>query len=380
MEQKIRDYHMESFRILAMFMVIIYHSIIHSGLIKSTILSGVNFGVEFLHYLVSISNNCFLLLSGYYMINSKFRLKKILLLWGKTLFYSIVIYFIYFLTKGDTNYIYQSFFPILSGHYWFISAYIVLYFLTPILNLLVTKMSKEQFRYLLIILTIFYGIVTLIFRPTNLEKFQYVTYIYLIGAYLRLHVTQKEGKKHYLLQYFLIILGITALNYFTKLLMFCLVDSAGDDLFRLIYHFKEGLGVFVNPFLVIASISLFMKFKTLEIKNESLKKKITFVSTSVFSIYLIHENTKNVEYLWKNAFHLIEYNNSYSILIRILAISAIIFLVSLLIDVIRREIYKVIKKIPFIKKIIDRINQQIDKINLKIQKIFNENKLQKNSL
>lgn len=79
MKEKTRETNIELFRIIAMFMVVVTHSIQHSYLLENAQISNMNFlFVEFIKILTGICNTCFIIISGYYMINTKFKLQKVL--------------------------------------------------------------------------------------------------------------------------------------------------------------------------------------------------------------------------------------------------------------------------------------------------------------
>ncbi len=192
MEQqtKARDSNMELLRILAMFMVVVIHCTLSIRATASVIAE--NYLVSnMLLSLVEVANSVFLLITGYYALKSKFNIKKVALLWGKTIFYSYIIFFLYtVLIHKQIDKVYESLFPVLSGIYWFISAYIALYLLTPILKIIVQKLTQNQFKYLLILIGIYYGVIKLIFNPSPLFSgtFVYVVFMYLLGAYIYLYV------------------------------------------------------------------------------------------------------------------------------------------------------------------------------------------------
>jgi len=54
-----------------------------------------------------------------------------------------------------------------------------------------------------------------------------------------------------------------------------------------------------SMFTLVASISIFHFFKNLNIKNN---KFINFIASTTFGCYLIHDNTVNRPFLWKNLF------------------------------------------------------------------------------
>lgn len=177
-----RDVNIEILRIIAMLMVIILHCFGRAVKLNDMNMYSLNYIVLlFINFLASVANGIFIIITGYYMCNKPLKLKKVLLLWGKTLFYSVAIYII-FCFIGEKSYVKQSFFPVISGSYWFISAYITLCFFSPIINILINKMTKKQFQYLICILLITYSFLKVFMNPAGifLGGFAAVVMIYII--------------------------------------------------------------------------------------------------------------------------------------------------------------------------------------------------------
>ena len=122
---------------------------------------------------------------------------------------------------------------------------------------------------------------------------------------------------------------------------------------------------FVNLGVIFTAMFVFLKFKTFDIKNIKITKIINFVSVSVFSIYLIHENTNN-RWLWGKLFNPLQYSHSIGLVGYIIAIALLVFIVCLFIDFMRRGLCVLLKKIPFITKIITKLDEKLGKINTKV--------------
>jgi len=362
MKEKTRDSNVELIRIIAMFLVILTHCIMHTNLINSEGISTTNYIIlQFISTITVIPNSLFILISGYYTVNSRFKLKKVLSLWGKVFLYTLIIYLIYFII-GKQNYFYESFFPIFSGQYWFITAYIALYLMSPIINSVIKKLTKNQFKYLLVLLTIFYGVIKVTFNPAGIfdGAFIPVIYIYLIGAYIRLYVEVKREKSYYFLKYIIFTILVTWLRI--------MIDSISFNhivLMRLVYNLQEGLHQFSNILLVLSVVFLFMKFKTISIQKETINRVILFISPSIFPIYIIHENINN-RWLWTAVINPVQYNNSSFLIVYIILAIICVFIVCLMIDIIRRGTYRLIKKNTFIDKFINVLNKKIDNVNEKL--------------
>lgn len=368
MNKKTRDTNIELLRIFAMFLVILTHCLLHAQALYQLNFSSMNFMIiDTLKIISWMSNTIFILISGYYMVNSKFKLKKILNLWGLTLFYSIGIYIIQGLIKGDYENTLYCFFPITKGHYWFIVAYIMLYTIMPALNLGIQKLTQKQFKYILGFLIIIVGIICPFFgiKDMNLVK---MIYIYCIGAYIKRFVTIKE-KQYYFIKSIFVLLIVVILSFILRNLYLNIEQPVIKIEISNIY---KGLYSFTNIFIVLATIFLFMKFKTIKIQNKIITKVISITSSSLFSIYLIHEHFNIRTFIWNELFDYTKYLNSNFLAINIIGNVICIFIICLVIDFVRRGMYVILNKIPCIKIIINKINYKTELIDRKVEAIFKE--------
>ena len=73
----VRNISLDLLRILSMLLIILMHSIIHTGVLEASSKAGIGTFVlvRFLYMLTQISVNCYVMLSGYFLVRSRFRLK-----------------------------------------------------------------------------------------------------------------------------------------------------------------------------------------------------------------------------------------------------------------------------------------------------------------
>ena len=145
-----RELGIEILRILAMFLIVCQHFINHGGFLKNA--GDYTFFLNLTNVLFSPAVNVFVLISGYFSINSKFKIKKCLSLWLQVFFFSILMLLIssLFDVSISDNYVYQSLTPVISKIYWFFSAYILLYLTTPYLVAMLNAITRKQFTWLVI--------------------------------------------------------------------------------------------------------------------------------------------------------------------------------------------------------------------------------------
>lgn len=375
MEEKIeikgktkREANMELLRIVGMLMVITLHCLGNGLLLGNSTISVYNTVlIRFLDFFSLTANAIFLIISGYYSINKKFNLKKVLNLWGKTIFYSILIYLICRVLNLNMQIIdnasFVSFFPVISGEYWFINAYIVLYFLEPILNIMLNKLSQKQFKYLLITAIVMLGIVKIILNPGGVlaGTMLPVILVYMIGAYIRKYVTIKPVK--YCFVKYILLTAIATLLYIILSVIVKQIDN--NTIYSLIKKLIGEFREYSNILIIAMTVLIFIKFKTMTIKSNFIEKIITFISPSVFSIYLIHQSINIRDTMWLKM-GIMDYANSWLMIPYILLMIITVFIVCLFIDLIMRGLYFGIKKIPIVNKIVKKSNDKLDKINLRL--------------
>jgi hypothetical protein len=96
------------------------------------------------------------------MIDSIFKVNKLLKLLSQIFFYSIVIYttFCFFgLTIFSIKSFVKSIFPTTFEQYWFATTYIILYIFTPYINILIKNLNREMHRDLILLFIILWSII-----------------------------------------------------------------------------------------------------------------------------------------------------------------------------------------------------------------------------
>ena len=358
---KAREVGIELLRIVSMLLVVITHCIHHSGIEGKININSINLiSVESIRIASLICNTCFLLISGYYMVGTEFKIKKILKLWGNTIFYSIGIYIILALIKGNYGNIFACFSPIATKHYWFITSYIALYFIAPFLNIIIKRLTKNQFKYILVILTICRTIFELV--SGDLTK---MIYIYLIGSYIKMYVPIKKQKGYYLSKSLTIIGILMIANVFIIKGIYNLQD---DYIIAILLNCYERIHEWSNMFIIFAGICLFMKFKTINIQNVTI---VRMISPSILAIYIIHEHINIKNFLWNGIFNLGNYADSNILGLIIILVSMLVFIACLVIDLTKRGIFLQLKRIKLVSKIIERVNEEIESIEEKSKIILN---------
>lgn len=326
---KIRQSNFELLRIISMFLILLGHCFEHTTWPNtSNILSNILININ---KLSCIGLTCFMLITGYFQCNNTRKNKNIIILSIQTLFYSLIFTLIfYFIDIKEINVslidILTSFFPIIFKKYWFITAYIIIYIISPYLNKFIQTLSKEDYKKFLLILTIIFTIIpTITTSNIGLSETSYLIYLYFMGAYIKLHYTKKIPKRKYL-----IISIICVLLYYLSVIIFSKYAYLNNIIYENINYFFE----FNKIPTIICSISLFLYFKEIKITNKFINKCASYT----LGIYLIHDNNFMRELIWNNIVKLDRFYNSKLLALYGIEISIIVFVVCALIEMIRKEL------------------------------------------
>ena len=160
---RIRQSNLEFMRIISMLFIVIYHFMIETG---ANILGNTN-GITkdillFISLLIIVHVNSFILVTGYFQYNKEFHIKRLIYLLIETYTYKAVIatvFLIFWKSKITTINLLSALSPLELGNYWFVKQYILLYILSPYINIIIEKLNKKAHLKLIIILFVCLSII-----------------------------------------------------------------------------------------------------------------------------------------------------------------------------------------------------------------------------
>lgn len=350
MEKTNRKSSFELLRIISMLLIVMSHYVAHSEILN--IECNVNRIIaQFIFIGGKLGVTLFVLISGYFLVNSEFKLKKLLKIILETFFYSITIYLL-FILMGKREFSLQtlinSSLPIITGQYWFMTAYVGMYILSPIINFTIKNMDKKFLKNVLLLLFfILYFIPTITTKdPFGNDVMQFI-YLYMIGGYIRLYDIEFIKKQNRGLK----IGGLSIAAIYLTSIAFTILGQKFS-------FFEKGLVYFAGQrsFLILfAGIGLFYYFSQLELQS----KKINFIAKTSLGVYLIHDNRMMRYYIWKDLVNVEQYfhSSTISFLSNFMTSAIIIYCVCVVIDLLR--IYILETPIFKIQKF-DRIFEKVD--------------------
>lgn len=358
-----RNASIELLRNLAMLFIVMLHLLGKTGAIDQlTAGTSVWAGAWILSAVCRMGNNIFIIISGYFYKENKFKLHKLLNMWLSVWVYSVgltlVAKYIFGLelSSGFKNVI----FPIVKGEYWFMTVYIGLYCLMPYVKLLIQHMTAKMYRMLLLVCFLFFSIIPILF---SMEEWMnsgggfgivWFVFLYLLGAYVRDNDVARskllsEAKK------WLWCLMILIPPLYQFALEFLRGFGIQNDILE---GWTNYLYIQNSPVVLLASAAMVICFAGITIKSPLATKVITFLGSGCLGVYLIHNNRNISHFLWESLkinYWLAERGN----FLVILLIAVAVFLACNLIEHLRQYVFKLLKIDKLILRISNRITERI---------------------
>ena len=173
-ENKQRNAGIDLLRIVSMLMIVALHVLGHGKLWDTAemfTLKGE--AVWFLEMLCFGAVNIYALISGYVGVGAGHRLKNIISLWLKVVFYVLtfnILGMIFWGVERSVWTIIGSFFPAFNGAYWYYTAYFCLFFFMPILNFAINNAPQKVIKSTIIAIVVFFCVFN-IFLSFNIFNF-----------------------------------------------------------------------------------------------------------------------------------------------------------------------------------------------------------------
>lgn len=213
---------------------------------------------------------CFMFISGYYGLN--FRVKKAvnLEIW------LIIACFLVCLLKILMDFhlgireVITSLIPISSCKWWFMTYYVLVMFISPIINKGFESESKKMVSIILLTLIIYQLLSFVRLIPNGGSNFLGLLTVYLIGRYCNVYkfdVSSNKAILLFVLFYVLQLSGMLLCGHYMQKILFRTLN-------------------YNTPFILMMSISLFYIFKGM---TPRYSKRINYCIQPVLFIYLITE-------------------------------------------------------------------------------------------
>lgn len=341
-----RKSNFELCRLVCMFCIVTHHLFIHNSAVTGDI-----YYTRALSTLFTLGVPTFVMLSGYFGI--KRSLRGFLHLVAQVFFYSCIILLIskfVFHEPVEIVQILNLFRPATQSGYWFINTYILLFLVSPYLNLLLQTLSKRQYISMLVTLTVlvcYFGCVAKN-KYCDERSLLMFCYLYSLGRFIRLYYQEgysfpKIGNRPCLL------FSVLCVSLF---ILISFLPFGPSKIINSLFSSWDRIG---KLFMVILFVLCF----------SSLKIQSSFINTlaqSSFAIYLIHGNYIVTYHRWFYDIYSkygVMVDNIHLKLLYLLVCAIVICVFCILVDRVRIFLFKIFK-----------INQGIDWIDNKVRNII----------
>ena len=332
-----RESGLEILRVLSIFLITCVHMLNYGLFLEHAGSKTELLLLRLLYSFFTVSVNVFVLISGYFLVRSKFRVTKLIKLWYSVVFYALALYFIsitFFEDAFTVKDLIECFFPFLNNRYWFFTAYALLYLISPLLNKIVHNTSKKE----RIILVAGIFVASYFSRRFSVDTIMGIAYgynilwfsfLYLIAGILR--VSQFEYKRKYAcLTYLGCILLIWGNFYYTP-------DMLG-------YRVLVNTADYTSPFVLLASIAIFLLFKGVKFENKRVNKAVRLFSSTTFGVYLLQEARFFKPHLYFDILKIQRYYSRPTSVFYILIMAGVIFIVGMIFDLLRQLLFGCVQK------------------------------------
>jgi hypothetical protein len=302
--------------------------------------------MEALYLLSCVGVNCFIMITGYFLIDrTTYRWKPLIKLWVTTFFYSVGLYLLVSLCGGEafsSGTLLKCCFPIWSEQYWFITKYFGLMLLAPFISSLASRLDGKSYLVLLAILFCMGFMLPYGRIYAGGQSLFWMIFVFLVGGYIRLFELPK------------VIVNHTKIMFWALLIVYTLVvlglEIMKSPQFKL-HSFASDSPIF------FLSLALFIwASKKPSTGDVGLYKICSRIAPYVLAVYLVHMNTHLYPYVWEL---FIPQRYGIPVALHALLSCSIIFVVCIGIDYIRGVLFKILRVDHLFEMIASKIKYSI---------------------
>ncbi|WP_164521048.1 acyltransferase family protein [Bifidobacterium samirii] len=345
MTQK-RNSNIEMLRLVSMLAIVMHHFVAHNIDSLDTVNGSSRIILDFANILFGKIAVCIFLIITVWFLSDRSQtiqstLHRMQVLEREVLFYSISCYLIYsfILDTFWPKMFITRFFPVITGEWWFVCAYMLLIFLLPFLCTGLKALNELEHRILTLVLLSFFGLIQ--FFPyiydSALSDFSNVMGVVIITVatcYCRWYkdiIT--PPRKMYKLSLLPIASGLLLMiSYIANMAN---IQPFNSMLERLWLHLQD----YYSLPVIIISLSVVI---ALTEATPHFWPPINRFAASSLAIYLITDTPEAQKILWERLFPLHLMNNTPIPIITMLLISVVICIVCIGIDQIRSKLFHII--------------------------------------
>ena len=370
MTQK-RNANIELLRIVAMLMILTLHFNFQSKALLELgePASHVRIFATILEAIAITGVNVYVLISGYFLSASTVKFSKMLQLILQVYFYTLLVsaammfvgaYTVRPEDKLDRTLKYL--FPISAEHYWFVTAYVIMYALAPVMNAAVNTLKRKQMKAVIIGLLFWFcvikSVVPVQFGTDRMGyDFGWFICLYLIAAYIRKYnvVIFRNAKRS------AIVFALSAAVIAALSLIFYKINF---DTGR--FNYYAGVPNHYNfIFTLTGALGLFSLFRFMKLKENFFAEVIRIIAPYTLGVYLLHMHfeiaDRWVEWI-ENIIGETPLDNVPMYFIHLVVSILIVFFAGIFVDWVRKYVFNFIGRIcenTKLFKLIKRIDEDL---------------------
>lgn len=367
--ETMRQPNIELLRIVAMLMIITLHYLDKGGILvpftqTQTIAQKLPWVLE---AFCMVSVNVYVLISGYFLTESKFRFKKVILIWAQVLFYSYVIgaimWSLHLVPDALKNFydLIFVFLPVTASQYWFATVYLLLFLIFPFLNVGIRHMTKSQHGAFVVVLTVILSLwkslIPMTVPITNHSGMDLAWFVllYFVAAYIRKYPEVIKRKR---MVYLAVYVVCMLLSFGYAVLMTFIENRFGK-----LGGYSNNLYGYNSITMLLGAVCLFVFFLKWDLKLPLwMSKLIVGLGSCTFGVFLIHEH-KFMRYYWPSLFKVHSMADSPLLYLHWLGTILAVFFICAGIEKIRQLLFSLITNRKFFKRFMDAFAPIEDRMN-----------------
>lgn len=343
---KERNYGIDLLRLVLMYMVCMQHTLFHGGILKNCADGSASYYIiRFLYIISRCAVDGFAFISGYMTNDKPRKYEKLIEMWFQVLFYSFIVTLIFTIiglnkawSKMD---ILKSILPVAFDHYWYFTAFFILYLAMPLLNRFLFTVDVSTAKKSFIIMAPVFSAMEVLGDPLRVGSGYdalWIIMVYCIGV-LAKRIKLFETRRS------ITLIALWALCMFATWGVYIWSDS-------------ELLVKYVSPTILLSAIIMVILFSRIKIKGTLVKK----ISPLAFGIYLFHVNPIIWNRFLHNAFIDVAKQPALICIALAFAIAFAIFASGLLVEYIRSRLSNLLRIPALSRKIAVLIDKTLCKL------------------
>jgi len=324
-----RNYGVDALRIVSMLMIVVAHIFTQGGVLNAVEEGSAGWYAAWaLRIFVLVDVNCFALITGYTAVDSRFRASKVVALWLQMFVYSVGIAALLRILGISAFQPKASFFPVMSGRWWYMSAYFGIVFFLPFMGILLRNLSRRQASLMVLALICLFSLLPSVyyrdaFKMQGGYHVAWLAVLSLIGGYIKRFEPFKNSRRRWLIVYLLSMACACAWRFASEVQPDRFVN-------------------FTSIFTLIGSVALLLFFSRISVAA-AVKKVTKFIAPMTLGVYLIHAHPSIWNFVFRGLFAPLAGKNPAVMLLGVIASALAVFAVCAAVDWLRGLLFHLLK-------------------------------------